>query len=453
MDERQVVRLKLTVTNPGTTRSGASIGHNFGPQGGSIGTAENDTWQLSAHGTGAVPGHAEIRLLDGGFCLIDRSGRTYINSATQPVGRGRRARLNQGDTVSIGRYRIRAELLEELSEASGDEELEQREYWEVADDRRLVDVAEGELARGAGGANALQVAEPLEGLAPAEAETVSTDPMSHWQGEPARIDQEERTLMASERAWFAAESNVTDEYRENRDVAMGLPVRKGEKDRMSQTKIGAPGREPSDRKNDHKSDQSRKHIGVAPLMQGMETGLSFADSDGMQLFLEEAGQTLKAAVEGLLALHQSEDSRHQALRTRLQPIEDNPLRLGGDYEETVQTLFASQRSPVHLSAPAAVQESLQSLNHHQRATREAISEALEAILHAFSPEALLRHFHGYRRGLQKNEDEGRWAWDMYQHYYRELKSSRQQGFERLFQEVFDQAYDQHLRQLQRENLL
>ncbi|MGO3294605.1 MAG: type VI secretion system-associated FHA domain protein TagH [Marinobacter sp.] len=450
MEERQITKLKLTVTNPGTTRSGASIEHSFGLQGGSIGTAENDTWQLAAHRTGAVPGHAEIRLLDGGFCLIDRSGRTYINSATQPVGRGRRARLNQGDTVSIGRYRIRAELLAgALSAVPADPELEHRE---AAEDRRLVDVAEGELSRGAEGDSDLQLTEPLEGLAPTAAETVSTDPMLHWRNEPPRADQEESTLMASERTWFAAETDVTDEYRESRDVAMGLPVRKGERDRMSQINTSALD-QGSGEKNDHSSDKSRKHISATPLMQGMEAGLHFADSDGMQLFLEEAGQTLKAAIEGLLTLHQGEDSRHQALRTRLQPIEDNPLRLGGDYEETVQTLFASQRSPVHLSAPAAVQESLQSLNHHQRATGEAISEALEAILHAFSPEALLRRFHGYRRGLQQNEDEGRWAWDMYQHYYRELKSSRQQGFERLFQEVFDQAYDQHLRQLQRENVL
>jgi type VI secretion system protein ImpI len=198
---------------------------------------------------------------------------------------------------------------------------------------------------------------------------------------------------------------------------------------------------------------SRQHISGAPLLRGLDADIDFADSDEMRLFLEEAGQTLKATVEGLLALHQGEDSRHQALRTRLQPIEDNPLRLANDYSDTIQTLFAAQRSPVHLSAPAAVRESLESLNHHQQATREAIREALEAILHAFSPEALLRRFHGYRRGLQDNEDEGRWAWDMYQHYYRELKSSRQQGFERLFQEVFDQAYDQHLRQLQREKLL
>ncbi|HEA53449.1 hypothetical protein LCGC14_0696270 [marine sediment metagenome] len=444
MDERPVTSLKLTVTNPGTTRSGASIEHNFGPQGGSIGTAGNDTWQLSAHRTGAVPCHAEVRLLEGGFCLIDRSGRTYINSATQPVGRGRRARLKEGDTVSIGRYRLRAEL----SAAPADEAWPSREHRAASEDRELVDVAEGELARGADGAR-LQVTEPLEGLAPAATDILSADPMMHWKNEPACADQEERTLMASEREWFAKETDVTDEYRENRDVAMGLPVGKGERDRMSHTNTTAPGRD----SGAAKSDQSRKHISAAPLMHGLESGLTFADSDDMQLFLEEAGQTLKAAIEGLLDLHQNEDSRHQALRTRLQPIEDNPLRLGGDYEETVQTLFASQRSPVHLSAPAAVQESLQSLNHHQRATREAISEALEAILHAFSPEALLRRFHGYRRGLQKSEDEGRWAWDMYQHYYRELKSSRQQGFERLFQEVFDQAYDQHLRQLQRENLL
>ncbi|MFP3976951.1 type VI secretion system-associated FHA domain protein TagH [Marinobacter sp. KMM 10035] len=449
MEERQITRLKLTVTNPGTTRSGAGVEHSFGPKGGSIGTAESDTWQLSAHRTGAVAGHAEIRLFDGGYCLIDRSGRTYINSATQPVGRGRRARLNQGDTVSIGRYRIRAELIAVSSGSSTEQELV---LHEAAEDRKLVDIAEGELVRGAGRDNDIQVVEPMEGLAPTAAETPSADPLQHWQNEPAHVNQEERTLMASERAWFATETDVTDEYRENRDVAMGLPVRNGERDRMSETHNGASSQNTGE-KNDRQSDQSRKHISAAPLMQGMETGLDFADSDGMQLFLEEAGQTLKATIDGLLALHQGEDSRHQALRTRLQPIEDNPLRLGGDYEETVQTLFASQRSPVHLSAPAAVQESLQSLNHHQQATGAAISEALEAILHAFSPEALLRRFHGYRRGLQKNEDEGRWAWDMYQHYYKELKSSRQQGFERLFQEVFDQAYDQHLRQLQRENLV
>jgi len=436
----QTAELTLVITNPTEAGGGANIEHRFSATGGSIGTAANDTWRLSPHRTGAVAGHAEVRFLDGGFCLIDRSGRTYINSSTQPVGRGRRARLNHGDTVSIGRYQIRAEL---QGGSSGRSELNEPS----AEDHRLVNVDEGDLLRSSQRQTLPEGREPLAGLKnPADAPQ-SNDPLAPWQKPEASDEQSTPELLASEERWFAGSTDVDEEYRENRDVAMGLPVNRTarnqsdqEKERQGMSDTRAPIR-----------DASRQHISGAPLLRGLQADIEFTDSEDMQLFLEEAGQTLKAVVDGLLTLHQSEDTRHQALRTRLQPLEDNPLRLGNDYHGTIQTLFAAERSPVHLSAPAAVRESLDSLNHHQRATQEAIREALDAILHAFSPEALLRRFHGYRRGLKDNEDEGRWAWDMYQHYYQELRSSRQQGFERLFQEVFDQAYDQHLRQLQREN--
>ncbi|MBZ0335184.1 hypothetical protein MARI_29520 [Marinobacter sp. JH2] len=425
----QTAELNLVITNPTEAGGGASLEHRFSANGGSIGTAANDTWRLSPHRTGAVAGHAEVRFLDGGFCLIDRSGRTYINSSSQPVGRGRRARLSHGDTVTIGRYQIRAELQGgfvgqcELSEPN-------------AEDHRLVNADDGELLRSSQRQTLPEGREPLVGLKNPDNELHSNDPLAPWQKPEVAGDQ-----------WLARSTDVDEEYRENRDVAMGLPVNRTarnqsdqEKERQGMSDTRAPAR-----------DASRQHISGAPLLRGLQADIEFTDSEDMQLFLEEAGQTLKAVVDGLLTLHQSEDTRHQALRTRLQPLEDNPLRLGNDYHATLQTLFAAERSPVHLSAPAAVRESLDSLNHHQRATQEAIREALDAILHAFSPEALLRRFHGYRRGLKDNEDEGLWAWDMYQHYYQELRSSRQQGFERLFQEVFDQAYDQHLRQLQREN--
>lgn len=435
MQTQSATVLRLTLTNPMATRGGAKIEHCFDVGGGSIGTADNDTWRLSSHRTGAVAGHAEIRFVDGEFCLIDRSGRTYINSASEPVGRGRRARLKHGDTVSIGRYRARAELTAASSEADRDEP--ESEHDQLLNGASAALVTTGPLMADSA------PREPLVELSPDTEVVGARDPLSHWQS-AAHADPDDSSLLADEPGWFARTAAVTDEHRENRDVALGLPIRKKGGDRMSDPSKVAEAQETA--------DPSRNYISGTPLMRAMATDLDFADSDDMQQFLEEAGQTLKAAVEGLLALHQGEDRRHQALRTRLQPIEDNPLRLGEHYQDTIQTLFASQRSPVHLSAPAAVRESLESLHHHQVATHAAISEALEAILHAFSPDALLRRFHGYRRGLRQSEDEGRWAWDMYQHYYRELKSSRQQGFERLFQEVFDQAYDQHLRQLQRETL-
>ncbi len=42
------------------------------------------------------------------------------------------------------------------------------------------------------------------------------------------------------------------------------------------------------------------------------------------------------------------------------------------------------------------------------------------------------------------------AWQMYSNYYDELASSRQQGFEMLFNEVYAQVYDRVLREKQRE---
>lgn len=439
--------LKLTISNPTDVASGQTTEHVFGERGGSIGSARNDTWQLSAHRTGAVGGHAEIRLVDGAFCLIDRSGRTYINSASQPVGRGRRARLTAGDVISIGRYRIQAALV-------GDEPEQATRDGLITDDwNQLVDGDEADLKRRSPTVDPHQP-EPLTGLAPAPAERISDDPLDGFRPTPANNETsgagDHEDLLADKADWFRPGPGVTDEYRDNRDAALGLPVVHGRGNQVS-THTRIENRDdcaPADRET-----ASRTHIGGAPLLRGLATGLNFRDSDDMRLFMEEAGQTLRATIDGLLALHQSEDSRHQALRTRLQPIEDNPLRLGQGREATIETLFASERSPVHLSAPAAVSESLQGLQHHQQATQTATREALDAILQAFSPAALLRRFHGYRRGLQTGEDEPAWAWQMYQHYYAELNSSRQQGFERLFQEVFEQAYDQHLRQLQRESTL
>nr|MCG0056874.1 type VI secretion system-associated FHA domain protein TagH [Escherichia coli] len=82
---------------------------------------------------------------------------------------------------------------------------------------------------------------------------------------------------------------------------------------------------------------------------------------------------------------------------------------------------------------------------HEEATRAAIVESLLVLLDAFSPQNRLRLFVRYRRShdlRQPLDDAG--AWPMYSHYYEELTSDRQQGFEMLFNEVYAQVYDRVL---------
>jgi type VI secretion system protein ImpI len=82
----------------------------------------------------------------------------------------------------------------------------------------------------------------------------------------------------------------------------------------------------------------------------------------------------------------------------------------------------------------------------------ATTLALGQIVQAFSPETLMKRFERYRRSYEiPEQNQNAWAWEMYQSYYRELTSDRQQGFEKLFWEVFDQAYDRLLREKQMES--
>jgi type VI secretion system protein ImpI len=63
----------------------------------------------------------------------------------------------------------------------------------------------------------------------------------------------------------------------------------------------------------------------------------------------------------------------------------------------------------------------------------------------------MRRFAAYRRpGQTYPKSTDAWAWKMYRSYYKELVSNRQRGFEKLFWEVFDQAYDKALRKKQAE---
>lgn len=69
------------------------------------------------------------------------------------------------------------------------------------------------------------------------------------------------------------------------------------------------------------------------------------------------------------------------------------------------------------------------------------------MLDAFSPGNLMRRFAQYRRSHElRQKMDNAWAWQMYSNYYDELASSRQQGFEMLFNEVYAQVYDRVLRE-------
>lgn len=441
--------ISLVVANSVQLAGRSISSHVYDSSGGTLGSTTTDDWLLQDR-TGSVhAAHAEIRLIDGHFCLIDRSGHTFINHATLPIGRNRRVVLSDGDELSIGALQLRIHLGDHQALQPGSQSLETL----ITEEPEALETA---------GMPLLAVTptlttddDPLAALGEALPGIDQHDPLSALTMPSDAADHQSGVSLINGSIGDARNANGID-LQGRHQAAMPMPAIKKERGRvMNEKLLDDLERSMGERQEDRwqaPTAATPYGIDATPLLRGLGGEFQFQDSEQQQAFLEEVGHTLRATVEGLRKLNQHQDTRYPLRDRRLQPIEDNPLRLEQNYADTLDTLFSAQRSPVHLSAPAAVSECLEHQRLHQAAIHEAIAQALDAILSAFSPETLLKRFRAYRGANPSTGDEDSWAWSMYRHYYQELNSGRQHGFEKLFWEVFEQAYDHSLRRQQREEL-
>jgi type VI secretion system VasD/TssJ family lipoprotein len=103
------MKLSLVISNPAQLLHGYLPAHQFGLQGGSIGSAAVD-WRLEDRHSSVRPNHCDIRVIEGRFCVIDRSGRTYVNGHDLPLERHVAISLNDGDRLQIGAYQVAVQL-------------------------------------------------------------------------------------------------------------------------------------------------------------------------------------------------------------------------------------------------------------------------------------------------------------------------------------------------------
>ncbi|MDE1478251.1 type VI secretion system-associated FHA domain protein TagH [Xenorhabdus bovienii] len=419
--EKQQPTLSLRVLNSEQLESGRSASCLFSAQGGTVGSSESHLWSVQDQQGNIHPSQFSVQWRDGAFCLQVLAEPVQINNAAL-TPQSSLIRLQQGDQIKAGNLSIKIHI--SFSDADRvDPSTVSPESLVSSYSNPLDAMMEGAVAQKA-------VFADDNSIAPTIQHSFSDDPLRV-------LDSESLTTLKQQVEADDTEQLLPPDHFQSPPFANPISDNRGSV--MDQEFLDLPGIT-SERQY---ADMDVDHVAITPLMRGLDAQLPLHDSQQANDFLQEMGKTMKAAIEGLLALQREQ---HGLRDKQLRPIEDNPLRLNMDYDTTMQVMFSDQKSPVHLSAPAAVSESLHNLQLHYQANREAISAALDTMLEAFSPEQLLRRFSHYRRSNEVRNKDAAWAWEMYTNYYRELASSRQQGFEKLFREVYEQAYDRALRQ-------
>jgi type VI secretion system protein len=103
--------LQLTIIKfpPGT-----ALGEDrktFGPQGGLIGRGVDNDWVLSDPERFLSSKHCQLIAEGSQYFLVDLSTNgTFLNGAVEPIGRGSRVALNEGDYFDVGEYRFKVAL-------------------------------------------------------------------------------------------------------------------------------------------------------------------------------------------------------------------------------------------------------------------------------------------------------------------------------------------------------
>ncbi|RCK40937.1 hypothetical protein TH25_24335 [Thalassospira profundimaris] len=440
----------------------------FSQRGGLIGSAPDATWQIQ-DSDGAIPETAARVMVTDGHFTIERvsNANIRINRAKAPIPTGRPVILSDKDEVQIENLKCtvstgQSEYLDarpvSVHSMVG---AEQGNREGLVRDSVYVEARPVEASEAARETRD----DPLDVLDERRVARQQTDPLSAFsEARRSRQSDDEILLQDDVNLQRGAEPRVTNSQQDDADMHFAsMPNTRIRRDRYGfeepvQSESGASSASTSSsasygasRNTDSAIDavsvdlpHAVDHVALRPLAKSLGIHLGEMSTEQAARVLSDIGASLRAALEGLNQIYKStsERSANFPLATmHLHALEDNPIRFSRDADEALHAFF-SKRGPVHLSAPAAMQESLDHLNSHQAATEKSIDRALDAVLAALLPRALERRFKAYdAAGVPENQEAyDAWCWRMYRAYFSELRSQRQQGLQMLFWEVFGNEY-------------
>ena len=198
------------------------------------------------------------------------------------------------------------------------------------------------------------------------------------------------------------------------------------------------------------SDEAGKRAAVRAFLAGVGLeGKEVADAD-IELFLQQSGKIMRAAVEGAMALLAARATAKKELRaedrTMVASKDNNPLKLMADPQEALAFLFdTKERTGGFLDPVRAVGDAFEDLRAHEVALFAGMRAALLGAIQRFDPKTLEAELEKNAGGLGLNRKAK--LWEQFSVFQQKLARDAEDDFNKVFGREFMGTYMAQVKRL------
>ena len=417
--------------------------------------------------------HAVIDYQNSDYFVTDTSTNgVMINNATQPVGKGNKIKLSNGDQMRIGEYIINVDVIREpqmidkpkMIAANEEIDLSDDPFGDIDNDSVQVMIDENQWKNNADDKEKEAISDSIDNSDIDNTDSNFFDEDSAVDNYTPKVDQppahkeafhispevkekEEKKEVVSTgdlfgEDWFIKQSNNNNNDANNEEIASELAAE-------NKTPLPPP------KKNEAKQKKTEA-AQTNELIDNFLRGAGFENVEITESLSAESfymiGKIFRASVQGAMDVlggrAKIKNEMHLDV-TMIRAKENNPIKLSVSAEEAIRKLLAPQ-DVGYLPADEAIEEAFDDIRAHQFSVIAGMQTALFEILKRFDPQKLEQRFqrkNPIRSSIPIHKQAK--LWDSFEHLYNEIEEEATDNFYRLFGQAFAESYEQQMIKLKK----
>ncbi|MPZ34186.1 MAG: type VI secretion system-associated FHA domain protein TagH [Rhodospirillales bacterium] len=415
----------------------------------SIGRGKDNQWVVADPDRHLSKKHCQFVYGVGEWELQDHSTNgTFLNQASDSIGKGASQKLRNGDRVKFGLYEIEVIIDEEEQANERDNFLAYERGSGSAVHDPLPSRSEVRPYQDARLPNSASMLDaPNSPILPADFDPLAPNPESF----AGPTDSDHAPALQSAFRPPGPVAIIPDDW----DVDLPSANPRPQPARPQQAESAPESAAPAPAKGEHRPPASTaappaEAPSDAAVVEAFLRGVALSDATlpDPEKTLERIGAALRASVSGLrqtLMARASIKDEFRIEQTMIRPSGNNPLKFSLDDDDALATLLGIGRRG-GMPADEAIAEAFDDLRMHELATISAMQAAVRVLLAQFAPEVIEQKAGGGALQIHPAQKKAK-AWDAFGQLHRSVTQALSDDFDSVFGKAFARAYEQAIEKL------